>query len=151
MLGLQYTQPGGIRTLTGKWDLVGPVNKDKDDASDTISGSGGNATKEARKGNTFTYGESEHDIKDVPDDNTIVLSSPWGGPSGKGVTVYVSGQLPQAVGGPPELDAQGKPIPMVVSSSGAATPFYKNPIIIIAVLAVAGLAAYLLLTGKKKR
>lgn len=149
MLGLQYTQPGGIRALTGKWDVLGPGQAD--DASDTWTGNGGAALKEARVGNTVTYGESEHTISDVPDDNTIVLTSPWGGPSGKGVQVYLSGLLPQDAGGPPELDAAGKPKASLVSSSGAATPIWKNPIIIVAILAVAGLATYLILIRKKKK
>ncbi len=119
--GLQYTQPGGIRALTGRWDLTGPGQSDE--ASDQITGSGGNAMAETRQGNTFTYGDSEHTVKEVPDDNTIVLTSPWGGPSGKGVEVYVSGQLPAA-------KAAGR------------RPIYKSPVGIILILGVTGAAAY---------
>ena len=143
MLGLKYTQPGGIRALTGKWDLAGPGQTDE--ASDTITGSGGNAQSETVPGNTFTYGDSEHTVKDVPDDNTIILTSAWGGPSGKGAEVYVSGLKPD----PATVAALAKSKGGGVTSGGA--PIWKSPIFIASVLAVAVIVTVVVIRMRKKK
>lgn len=139
MLGLQYTQPGGIRALSGKWDLIGPGQKEAE-ASEAVTGTGGKAMSELKPGNTFTYGESEHTIASVDDDNSFSLTSPWGGPSGKGVEVYVSGIKPEAAMTPEEAAA----------ASGAARPFYKSPLFIIAVIAGLALTYYFIRRRKKR-
>ncbi len=139
MLGLQYTQPGGIRALSGKWDLIGPGQKE--DASEAVTGTGGKAISELKPGNTFTYGESEHTIASVDDDNSFSLTSPWGGPSGKGVEVYVSGIKPEAAMTPEEAAA---------AAGGAARPFYKSPLFIIAVIAGLALTFYFIRRRKKR-
>ena len=144
MLGLQYTQPGGIRALTGKWDLIGPSQKDE--ASDTVKGSGGKAKSEVKPGNTFTYGDSEHTISSVDDDNTFTLTSPWGGPTGKGVEVYISGLKPESEMTPAEAKAAGVQLPGVASTL---RPFYKSPIFIILMIG-AGLALTYYLVRRKK-
>ena len=162
MLGLQYTQPGGIRALTGKWKLKGP--NQKEEASETIEGSGGKALTEAREGNTFTYGNSEHSISSVDDDNTITLTSAWGGPSGANAEVYVSGLKPDAVvsqGGMPDgsagcaAGATGAAPGAAGVISCSAKPFYKSPYFIaFAVLAGLGITYFVIRRsrrGKKGR
>jgi hypothetical protein len=146
MLGLQYTQPGGIRTLSGKWNLTGKSRTGKEqDPSDQVTGTGGKALTELRAGNTFTAGNLEYAVASVESDNAFTITAPWGGPDEAGIEIYASGLKPDAAMTPEEAKAAG------VVLSGAARPFYKSPLFIVAVIAGLALTFYFIRRRTKKR
>jgi len=136
MLGLQYTQAGGSRPIAGTWDILGPGRAEE--ASADITGTGGKAVTELRQGNTLNYGGAEHTVSSVNDDNSFSLTSPWGGPSGKGVTLNVSGKKPEI-----------KPDAAALAAS-APRPVWKNPVVIITVVGIALVLTYFLIRRKKR-